>query len=279
MKTGTTSHPKFRSLQKRLDLPIYAVVGILESVWMMAGQFADDGDLSRFTNEQISDAVDWSGDADELIDALVEFRWLDRIETGLMVHDWLEHCPKYVQDRLSKRQKRADEKRVVGGCRGKSETVAENRGLPNPTQPIPTKPNQNTASNDPVLPSKTKSKKKQARTYSADFERFWSVYWNKSNKATAADAFEDALAVIVDDSAIPTAICRATALDWLVQRTELYARNCPETAEPLHPSTYLNKQRWGDELRIDRIQATTHQDSLPEMQSRFRRPSTTEVSS
>ncbi|TWT91654.1 hypothetical protein [Neorhodopirellula pilleata] len=137
MKTGTTSHPKFRSLQKRLELPVYAVVGILETVWMMAGQFADDGDLSRFTDDQIADAVDWPGDGSDLVEALVEHRWLDRTKNGVSVHDWLEHCPKYVQDRLSKRQKRADQKQVVETCRRKSATVAENRGLPNPTQPDP----------------------------------------------------------------------------------------------------------------------------------------------
>lgn len=54
MKSGTTSHPIFRSLKERLGVPQYCVVSNLESVWTMAAQFADDGDLSRSTPSDCS---------------------------------------------------------------------------------------------------------------------------------------------------------------------------------------------------------------------------------
>lgn len=156
MKSGTTSHPKFRSLQRRLGKPQYAVVGILESVWMMAAQFADDGDLSRFTADEIADAVGWDGDPDELLETLVEYRWLDKNKSQLIVHDWAEHCPRYVADRNAKRRKRAADRpssENVADSRRHSQSVAKNRCLPNPTQPIPTQPNQKSHGTSSATPS------------------------------------------------------------------------------------------------------------------------------
>ena len=106
MKQGTTTLPKFTSLKKRLNLPQYAVVGLLESVWMLTCQTADDGDLSKHSHQEIADYADYDGSATELIEAMVETRWLDRNGEQLMVHDWDEHCPKYVKDRKMKREQR-----------------------------------------------------------------------------------------------------------------------------------------------------------------------------
>ncbi len=59
MKLGTTTHPKFRRLQKQLKLPQYAAAGLLEMLWAMAAQYADDGDISRFSAQEIADYCDW----------------------------------------------------------------------------------------------------------------------------------------------------------------------------------------------------------------------------
>lgn len=105
MKQGTQIHPKFKSLAKALKIHQYEAVGILESIWMMACQFSgDDGDLSRFTPQEIADWMDWCGDSKELIDALVGCRWLDSIDGSLKVHDWMDHRPHYLKDRFRKQQ-------------------------------------------------------------------------------------------------------------------------------------------------------------------------------
>jgi hypothetical protein len=116
MKQGAHMHPKFKSLAKTLNLRQYEAVGILESIWMMACQFAgEDGDLSRFKHQEIADWVDWRGDSEELIRVLVDCRWLDLIDGSLRIHDWLEHRPYYLKDRSRKRQTptRFDD---VSGC-------------------------------------------------------------------------------------------------------------------------------------------------------------------
>ena len=110
MKLGTQTHPKFKSLQKSLCLSSFQTVGVLESLWMMTCQYAgDDGDLSRFTPQEIADWMEWGGDAKELIDALKKFRWLDSDGDSMRVHDWQDHKPHYLKDR--------ERKRIQGGSR------------------------------------------------------------------------------------------------------------------------------------------------------------------
>lgn len=141
MKLGTTSHPKFRSLQRALKVPMYAAVGLLESVWMLAAQFAEDGDISRFSTQEIADHAGYEGDANHLVETLIACRWLDRNDRSLTIHDWHEHRPGYLNDRDRKREK-SQKPCVSDNEKGVSGTFLEDPGKspPNPTQPIPTQP-------------------------------------------------------------------------------------------------------------------------------------------
>jgi hypothetical protein len=68
-------------------------VGILESLWHLAARETPRGDIGKLCNADIADAIDWDGDSDALIDALVDSGWLDKSETHrLVVHDWHEHA-------------------------------------------------------------------------------------------------------------------------------------------------------------------------------------------
>ena len=145
MKIGTTTHPKFRRLQRELGLPAYAVVGPLESLWMLAAQFAEDGDLSRFSALEIADYAGWEGDETKLVEALIACRWLDRNDQTLTIHDWVDHRPDYLSDRVRKRAERsknAEFSNPSGECPDLSGNVQDSLGksLPNPTQPNPTQP-------------------------------------------------------------------------------------------------------------------------------------------
>jgi hypothetical protein len=106
MRYGTISHPKFKSLQRMLGLPQYSVVGILESVWMLASQFTDDGDITRFTAQQICDYAGFEGDAESLIGKMIESKWLDSVDGRLRVHDFLDHAPAFIYERIKKRNQR-----------------------------------------------------------------------------------------------------------------------------------------------------------------------------
>lgn len=107
MKSGTPGHIKTKKLKLRLKIPLWQAIGILESLWQFAADCADDGAIGRYSNDDIAAYMEWDGDADELVDALVQSRWVDEDDADrLVVHDWEEHCPNYVKDRVKKRNER-----------------------------------------------------------------------------------------------------------------------------------------------------------------------------
>lgn len=89
---------------RRMNLPTYAVVGLLECLWHLVAEECIRGDIGRFTNEDIAVRLDYQGDEDELIEKLVSCGWLDlNPEHRLVVHDWPVHCPDFVHMKLSRR--------------------------------------------------------------------------------------------------------------------------------------------------------------------------------
>ncbi|NIL97602.1 MAG: hypothetical protein GTO62_10840 [Planctomycetales bacterium] len=105
MKIGTPELLKFKRLQKRLELPTYAVVGLLELLWLIAQRNARDGDIGRFTNEEIAAGLDWPGDPDQLINHLVECGWLDADpDARLVIHDWADHRPNWLTAAITRKR-------------------------------------------------------------------------------------------------------------------------------------------------------------------------------
>jgi len=103
MKRGTPGHPKFLDLQSALDLGHFATLGILEAIRHFAAEYAHDGALGRFSNRLIAIKIEWTGDPDKLVKALVQTRWLDEHpEHRLLVHDWPDHCEDTVHRRIAR---------------------------------------------------------------------------------------------------------------------------------------------------------------------------------
>lgn len=102
MKDDTVDLVKFRRLMRRLDLREWQAVGVLESLWRFTRKNAPMGDVGRFTNVDIAAAIDWRGDADDLIDALRD-GWLDDVGglQRLVCHDWYDHAPSFVVRRIN----------------------------------------------------------------------------------------------------------------------------------------------------------------------------------
>jgi hypothetical protein len=164
MKAGTQNHLKVKRLMRLLGIPLYRAVGILESLWLLCADCCDEGDIGKYTDEEIADYLGWDGpqSPSELVRALSDSGWTDPdSECRLVVHDWLEHCPEYIRDRVRKRNARGGKRRkqttyaspepdktpnsrtgpgVSGVCPTLSENVPSipNPTNPNPTQPIPT---------------------------------------------------------------------------------------------------------------------------------------------
>lgn len=106
MKTTTITSMKFLRLKRKLGLPHWQAVGLLESLWVFAMANAMAGDIGRHTNEDIAAALEWAGDPDQLIENLIGTGWLDRHpDCRLAIHDWEDHCPNFVKGVMSKKGK------------------------------------------------------------------------------------------------------------------------------------------------------------------------------
>lgn len=112
MYSETPGHIKTKKLKLRLKLPLYQVAGILEMLWNFAATCADDGGVGRYSNEDIAAHLEYDGDHDELIAALIHCGWLDEHPVDrLVIHDWEHWRPHYITERIRKRgerQKRLD---------------------------------------------------------------------------------------------------------------------------------------------------------------------------
>lgn len=103
MKPNATAHPKFTSLVRWLRpqcgtfvAPETICVGLLERMWLFTAKNAPRGDIGKWSNQQIAEAMGWYGEAEVLIQKLVELRLLDQTQAGLIVHDWQDHAPNHV---------------------------------------------------------------------------------------------------------------------------------------------------------------------------------------
>lgn len=72
------------------------------------------------------------------------------------------------------------------------------------------------------------------------FEKFWSAYPRKSAKAQARKAFSKITADQLENTILPDIEKRKKSSQWQDQQYIPY------------PATYLNGERWNDEIRIDK---------------------------
>jgi len=106
MKAGTAESMKFLVLKNQLRIPKYKVIGILDGLWYLTSLSAQDGAIGKFSDEEIAAWLEYDGDPGELIDHLVSRKFLDRCPVHrLIVHDWPQHCPKYIEGILKRHNK------------------------------------------------------------------------------------------------------------------------------------------------------------------------------
>lgn len=105
MKRGTPEHPKMKRLCSILCKPNYVGVGILEAMWHLVARYTPDGAIGKLANSEIARAIDWRGDPNNLINALVASGWLETCSCHrLYVHDWKDHADQTVARVLANRK-------------------------------------------------------------------------------------------------------------------------------------------------------------------------------
>ena len=107
MKLGSKDHIKVKRLKRALGIPLYQALGLLETLCQVTAQSADDGGIGRYTDSDIAIELEWEGDPSVLIAALRDCGWLDECSVNrLCIHDWMDHAPDFIKDRLRKRNEK-----------------------------------------------------------------------------------------------------------------------------------------------------------------------------
>lgn len=139
-------HTKLKRLVRALKVPQYAAVGILESLWHLTAREAPEGNIGKLSNEDIAAWIDWQGDADGLIAALVTAGWLDEIQVDrLVVHDWHEHADDATKKAIARQKEKVS---------GNVQTSTDKTRLPEPEpEPEPLPVPERKPEKEPIAPT------------------------------------------------------------------------------------------------------------------------------
>jgi hypothetical protein len=213
MKRGAPDNPKLKRLAAILQRPRYQIVGIMESIWHFCAYYAKRGDIGKWSNAEIAAAIEWDGDAEMLVNALIDTRLLDENnEFRLLVHDWHEHADQTIQ--------RSEEVKKLGFASGQ---------LGNASQP------------SLALPSLAIS--------NDHFDAWWKFYPKRVGKAKAAESYEKAIHGLVKSG---LSVESAAAKLLAGARRYAAARKDEDPKFTAHPTTWLNQGRWDDEMETRR---------------------------
>lgn len=106
------AHPKTKRLRRLLGIRTPEAIGTLHMLWWWALDYAQDGNLTRFTVDDVADACEWDGSPQALFDALVDAGFIDISEGGVTLHDWDEYGGKYFKRREQSRVRQERYQRV-----------------------------------------------------------------------------------------------------------------------------------------------------------------------
>ena len=96
-------HPKFASFKSLIQQPKGASLGWLEMMWHFTGRFCPQGNIGKYTDQEIESWVEWDGEPGALVKAFIESRWIDTDPIHrLIVHDWAQHADKATKAALGR---------------------------------------------------------------------------------------------------------------------------------------------------------------------------------
>lgn len=150
--------------------------------------------------------------------------WIE-LDDGIEFHDWAEYQP--TREQMTAKKEETHAKKVAAGRKGAevrwqkdSKAIAENSKAIANDSPVPVpEPIKNTSS-----PTVT------------DFDSFWSLWPRKEGKANALKAYEKSLRKISEPE--------------LLDKARLYVTSPlrPDVKFVPHAATWLNGERWADDL-------------------------------
>lgn len=223
-------HPKFLDLVNYVNINEDTVLGKLHRFWHWIMKYAEDGDLRKFNDMQLSRAIGLdSSEGKVFIESMVKACWLDR-EPYFRVHDWWDYAGKYLQGKYKRNPEKWEKIKSMY-----KEDVRYNNGTTTVQQPLTNQQNQQNKHTTAFL---TKEK----------FELLWNIYPRKLGKEKA---FEKALKQLLDEDAFENA----------VSAVKNYAESVKSTPVEYikHGSTFFNKD-WMDWIKYKENISSYSQD-------------------
>lgn len=279
IKTSFHGHRKRRKLKLLLGQD---GTGYVLDLWINAALNHPDGVLRGMDHEDIALDAGWDGDARMFTEALLAVAFLDLIDGVYVLHDWAEH-----QSWVIGSTARRDKAKMAASARWargqeEAETQAEAVGDDGPNPPkmpevgqktgqamlgacsqhacsIPGACHEHARSNAPLLSSSSPEDSKNppvpttvgtspragGTPYSAAFEAWWAEYPNKKAKGYAWKCWRKIKDVGADVLLAALRAQKAAQGHWTVGK---------EVCIP-HPSTWLNKRCWEDEVKAQPMSA------------------------
>lgn len=103
MKRGATDHPKMLAFAQALNVPVYAAIGLVESLIHWTARYAPRGNVGKWTDDVIARGLGWQDSGAELVSAFRSSGWLDdHDEHRLVLHDWSQHADDAVHRLLAR---------------------------------------------------------------------------------------------------------------------------------------------------------------------------------
>jgi len=102
---GAFTSPKIRRLAVILEIPWPQAIGLCGLLWRFTAKHAPTGEIGRHDDEEIAAALEWPGDAADVLEAMLTCRLLDGVSgpVRFVVHDWPDHAPRYVLSTLKRK--------------------------------------------------------------------------------------------------------------------------------------------------------------------------------
>ena len=269
MKRTALDHPKLKRLASLLGLPHFGAVGICECLWNFTAKHAIRGEIGKWSNQEIADAIGWpSDDADRLVAALVESRLLDHHrQHRYVVHDWKDHLDESARKTIMKYKWAfaaeddglgIEKPTLVGGSAAtipdhsgtvpeQSRTVPDQVRQPEPEpepEPEPSQSHSHSASRASAVADGVPEGHPR-NPYPQDFETWWVVYPKRTGKRAACTAWTSAVKRIGAARGCGPLVAHQTLLDvtgvFAKSRKGQSGRYCP------NPATWLNEGRYDDD--------------------------------
>ena len=92
-------HRKLKKFARELNIKPVQAVGHLTTLWANVLELAEDGNITKWTIDDIAEYCNWEGDPKKFYKALVNDKdgWIDERNGKRFIHDWLDYAGRYLK--------------------------------------------------------------------------------------------------------------------------------------------------------------------------------------